>query len=234
MVMRKFRKSLDHGDTANGSEEQLNNNSSAAPSPRVGKKLINGGQDQLGLPPGSPSVRRRRSRIPSEEDDQLINFLVTGSNDGTGGIGAPGSRERNASTGALGKRINSFKQSKSNGQNQYRTCLYLFSDSQSYGSLDRGLLRRSRGRKRTDVFTSEDRDRQMSSPPDNVPADPKAGKGNDGNARSGGKEKKKMKSRIESWLKDAEEDASKAEEYLDKKKEKKRTTKGNGQDVDSF
>lgn len=43
-----------------------------------------------------------------------------------------------------------------------------------------------------------------------------------------------MKSRIESWLKDAEEDASKAEEYLDKKKEKKRTTKGNGQDVYSF
>ena len=96
MVMRKFRKSVDHGD----SEEQLNQ-SSAAPSPRVSKKLING-QDSLGLPPGSPSVRRRRSRIPSEEDDQLINFLVTGSNDGTGG---PGSRERNASTGALGNAI---------------------------------------------------------------------------------------------------------------------------------
>ena len=34
-----------------------------------------------------------------------------------------------------------------------------------------------------------------------------------------------MKSRIESWLKDAEEDAEKAEKYLDKKKEKKALAK---------
>jgi hypothetical protein len=34
----------------------------------------------------------------------------------------------------------------------------------------------------------------------------------------------KFKNRIDSWLKDAEEDASKAEKYLDKKKEKKTST----------
>jgi hypothetical protein len=41
--------------------------------------------------PCSPGLRRRRSRVPSEEDDKLINYLVAGGHDG--------SRERNLSIG---------------------------------------------------------------------------------------------------------------------------------------
>ena len=45
--------------------------------------------------PNSPGLRRRRSRVPSEEDDKLINFLVAGGHDG--------SRERNTSLGNIGE-----------------------------------------------------------------------------------------------------------------------------------
>ena len=45
--------------------------------------------------PASPGLRRRRSRVPSEEDDKLINYLVAGGHDG--------SRERNLSVGHVSK-----------------------------------------------------------------------------------------------------------------------------------
>ena len=76
-----------------------------------------------------------------------------------------------------------------------------------YGSLDRGLLRRSRGRKRPELLNSDlDRDRSAPQPQveETKPLDPKT---------------KDIKKRVESWLKDSEEDANKADEYLDKKKE---------------
>ena len=60
-------------------------------------------------------TRRRRSRIPSEEDDQLINFLVTGSQD------SKTPDNKNLSVGNL-----------------------VAESQQNYGSLDRGLMRRSR------------------------------------------------------------------------------------------
>ena len=66
--------------------------------------------DMVNSPGGT---RRRRSRIPSEEDDQLINFLVTGQNDGKS--------DKNLSVGNL-----------------------VAESQQNYGSLDRGLMRRSR------------------------------------------------------------------------------------------
>jgi hypothetical protein len=44
--------------------------------------------------PCSPGLRRRRSRVPSEEDDKLINYLVAGGHDG--------SRERNLSIAHIG------------------------------------------------------------------------------------------------------------------------------------
>ena len=50
--------------------------------------------------PNSPGLRRRRSRVPSEEDDKLINFLVAGGHDG--------SRERNTSLGNIGKVLKSL------------------------------------------------------------------------------------------------------------------------------
>ncbi len=43
----------------------------------------------------SPGMRRRRSRVPSEEDDKLMNYLVSSGHDG--------SRERNLSVGNIGK-----------------------------------------------------------------------------------------------------------------------------------
>ena len=53
--------------------------------------------------PSSPGMRRRRSRVPSEEDDKLINYLVAGGHDG--------SRERNLSVGNVGKlNFNRLKQ----------------------------------------------------------------------------------------------------------------------------
>ena len=89
-----------------------------------------------------------------------------------------------------------------------------------YGSLDRGLLRRSRGRKRPELLTSDlagDRDRSAPQPSaeDNKPLDPKT---------------KEIKKRVESWLKDSEEDVNKADEYLDKKKEIK-ATRGSSSDL---
>ena len=109
MVMRKFRKSLDNSDSAaaiaaaaagaaGGSEENVN-------SPRLTRKTRGGSLSAVALSAAdpsstlaadSPSVRRRRSRIPSEEDDQLINFLVAGGQH-------DGSRERNLSVGNLCK-----------------------------------------------------------------------------------------------------------------------------------
>ena len=81
-------------------------------------------------------------------------------------------------------------------------------EQQVYGSLDRGLLRRSRGRKRPDLMNSDlDRDRSAPQPQpaeETKPLDPRT---------------KDIKKRVESWLKDSEEDANKADEYLDKKKE---------------
>ena len=89
-----------------------------------------------------------------------------------------------------------------------------------YGSLDRGLLRRSRGRKRPELLTSDlagDRDRSAPQPSaeENKPLDPKT---------------KEIKKRVESWLKDSEEDVNKADEYLDKKKEIK-ATRGSSSDL---
>merc|ERR1719420_651801 len=137
--------------------------------------------------PNSPGLRRRRSRVPSEEDDKLINFLVAGGHDG--------SRERNTSLGNI-------------------------AEQQVYGSLDRGLLRRSRGRKRPELLNSElsgDRDRSAPQPTveEHKPLDPKT---------------KEIKKRVESWLKDSEEDVNKADEYLDKKKEIK-ATRGSSSDL---
>ena len=80
------------------------------------KTLISGpnlqdiNSDMVNSPGGT---RRRRSRIPSEEDDQLINFLVTGQSDPK--------TDKNLSVGNL-----------------------VAESQQNYGSLDRGLMRRSR------------------------------------------------------------------------------------------
>ena len=43
---------------------------------------------------------------------------------------------------------------------------------------------------------------------------------------------KEIKKRVESWLKESEEDANKADEYLDKKKEKK-AVRGSNSDLRS-
>ena len=103
MVMRKFRRSLDNG---NPNEDPESSPKPAAVtalsglnSPRLQRKGPRGGSFSDGLNNGdfgSPGVRRRRSRIPSEEDDQLFNFLVTGGQH-------DGSRERNTSVGNLSK-----------------------------------------------------------------------------------------------------------------------------------
>ena len=77
------------------------------------------------------------------------------------------------------------------------------------GSLDRGLLRRSRGRARPGLLAEVAGDRDRSAPQpsieEKVPEDPRT---------------KEIKKRVTDWLKDSEEDASKAGEYLEKKKEK--------------
>ena len=45
--------------------------------------------------PSSPGMRRRRSRVPSEEDDKLINYLVSAGH-------THDNRERNLSIGNVG------------------------------------------------------------------------------------------------------------------------------------
>ena len=60
--------------------------------PGAGPDLATTSEAQV---PSSPGLRRRRSRIPSEEDDKLLNFLVAGGHDG--------SRERNTSLGNIGQ-----------------------------------------------------------------------------------------------------------------------------------
>jgi len=195
MVMRKFKKSLDSqlsqtstvSNVSRESEEEL-----VTPfgTPKAGRRGRGGSfsgpgtnADLLnGEPPCSPGMRRRRSRVPSEEDDKLLNFLVAG--------GHAGNRERTVSIGNI-------------------------AEQQGYtGSLDRGLLRRSRGRTRPGLLATEaggDRDRSAPQPSieEKVPDDPRS---------------KEIKKRVTDWLKDSEDDASKAGEYLEKKEEKKKKT----------
>merc|ERR1719347_1606839 len=195
MVMRKFKKSLDsqlsQTSTVSGvsvaSKDSEDENHTPYGTPKTNRRGRGGSfsgptNAELlnGEVPNSPGLRRRRSRVPSEEDDKLINFLVTGGHDG--------SRERNISIG----NVNSLPRN--------------LGEQGNYGSLDRGLLRRSRGRKRPE---QEENNREKSAPQaaqieEDKTEDPKT---------------KEIKKRVESWLKDSEEDANKAEEYLDKKRE---------------
>ena len=221
--MRKFKKSLDsqlsQNSTASASKESEDEMLAVATplsTPRTTRRGRGGSFSGPGAAaaselmsgtevPSSPGLRRRRSRVPSEEDDKLINFLVAGGNDG--------SRERNTSLGNIGK----FSKYFLHGQLFFT---FFLAEQQVYGSLDRGLLRRSRGRKRPELLTSDlagDRDRSAPQPSaeDNKPLDPKT---------------KEIKKRVESWLKDSEEDVNKADEYLDKKKEIK-ATRGSSSDL---
>ncbi|QQP48745.1 Putative LOC100159987, partial [Caligus rogercresseyi] len=135
MIMRRFNKSMSNpqADSSPASGEATPTGegslSVVGSSPRLNRRHRGGSfsgpsnenlnSGELSL--GSPSLRRRRSRIPSEEDDKLINYLVSGGHDG--------SRERNMDS------------------------------NQTYGSLDRNLLRRSRGKKRPDLL-NHDSDRE--------------------------------------------------------------------------
>merc|ERR1719244_1658474 len=204
MVMRRFKKSLDsqlsQTSTVSGvsvaSKDSEDENHTPYGTPKTNRRGRGGSfsgptNAELlnGEVPNSPGLRRRRSRVPSEEDDKLINFLVTGGHDG--------SRERNISIGNI-------------------------AEQQTYGSLDRGLLRRSRGRRRPELLNAEvngDRDRSAPQPSveDAKPEDPRT---------------KEIKKRVESWLKESEEEVSKADEYLDKKKEKK-AVRGSNSDLRS-
>lgn len=224
MVMRKFKKSLDSQlsqastVTTQSSRDSEDDSAAAVPppappapttpygTPKTGRRgrggsfsgpgQANGDQILLnGEVPSSPGLRRRRSRVPSEEDDKLINFLVAGGHDG--------SRERNVSIGNVASLPRNI------------------GDQGNYGSLDRGLLRRSRGRKRPEATAAPaeqaggDRDRSAPQP------SPKEGNVDDPRT-------KEIKKRVESWLKDSEEDANKADEYLDKKK---KGTRGSNSDL---
>ena len=111
--MRKFKKSLDsqlsQNSTASASKESEDEMLAVATplsTPRTTRRGRGGSFSGPGAAaaselmsgtevPSSPGLRRRRSRVPSEEDDKLINFLVAGGNDG--------SRERNTSLGNIGK-----------------------------------------------------------------------------------------------------------------------------------
>merc|ERR550534_1063243 len=209
MVMRKFKKSLDSQLSQNSAASKDSEDESVIQTPlstpRTTRRGRGGSFSGPGQPgntgefeavPSSPGLRRRRSRVPSEEDDKLINFLVAGGHDG--------SRERNTSLGNIGQ---------------------LKAEQQVYGSLDRGLLRRSRGRKRPELLNSDlangDRDRSAPQPTAEEikppPVDPKT---------------KDFKKRVESWLKDSEDDVTKADEYLEKKKEIK-ATRGSNTDLKS-
>ena len=110
MVMRKFKKSLDsqlsQTSTVSGvsvaSKDSEDENHTPYSTPKTNRRGRGGSfsgptNAELlnGEVPNSPGLRRRRSRVPSEEDDKLINFLVTGGHDG--------SRERNISIGNIGK-----------------------------------------------------------------------------------------------------------------------------------
>ena len=228
MVMRKFKKSLDsqlsQNSTASKDSEDESVIQTPLSTPRMTRRGRGGsfsgpGQNNTGelLPgeavPSSPGLRRRRSRVPSEEDDKLINFLVAGGHDG--------SRERNTSLGNIGQLkgwidIKIF-------QNQI--LIFFSAEQQVYGSLDRGLLRRSRGRKRPELLNSDlangDRDRSAPQPTAEEikppPVDPKP---------------KDFKRRVESWLKDSADDVTKADEYLEKKREIK-ATRGSNTDLKS-
>ena len=108
--MRKFKKSLDSQLSQNSAASKDSEDESVIQTPLStprttrrgrGGSLSGPGQSNTGelLPseavPSSPGLRRRRSRVPSEEDDKLINFLVAGGHDG--------SRERNTSLGNIGQ-----------------------------------------------------------------------------------------------------------------------------------
>ena len=111
MVMRKFKKSLDSqlsgtSTTSVVSRESEDEMPGGTPlsTPRTTRRGRGGSFSGSGTNPdllagetvpSSPGLRRRRSRVPSEEDDKLINFLVAGGHDG--------SRERNTSLGNIGK-----------------------------------------------------------------------------------------------------------------------------------
>ena len=110
--MRKFKKSLDSQLSANSTASRDSEDESVIQTPLStprttrrgrggsfsGPGANNTGEVMMGgeaAVPSSPGLRRRRSRVPSEEDDKLINFLVAGGHDG--------SRERNTSLGNIGQ-----------------------------------------------------------------------------------------------------------------------------------
>ena len=95
------------------------------------------------------------------------------------------------------------------------------------GSLDRNHLRRSRGRPRRSDLFHEDRDRSAPVVPEKAVVEKANTK--PPVAPTSGPEvpDKNMKNRVESWLQESEEDAKKAEMYLDKKRERKAGDKEN-------
>ena len=80
MVMRKFKRPEDAG--VNGFDGLSDDQLAGLNSPRMSRRNRGGSfsgqavQDSSGPGFDSPSVRRRRSRIPSEEDDKLVTAAV--------------------------------------------------------------------------------------------------------------------------------------------------------------